>query len=880
MNTFRLSLLFLGLFLTQIEGMGQHAYIEQGLLDQMSDAQSGELLPIVLLLSDTEDLAALKAHMNERKMPVEQRPREVISRLMAKAEATQAPVLSMIESSGMAHSDVRSFWIANSIALNASTELIDYLSGQSEIAYISDDFAIVGEIDAIKGSSNNAKSEGGIEPGLAVIGAPEMWAMGYTGHGRMAMTFDTGVWPEHPALTDRFLPNRMPLSRTWFPFDSEIPTDKSSSHGTHVSGTMLGLNKETADTIGVAFGTYFIATDPTVSGGQTPKPLTQVMTGFQWAMNPDGDIETSDDVPDVINNSWGRTPSTSNPACALFVIATHEAVEAAGIASIFSAGNNGPEPFTIGVPNNVNVGLVNSFAVGALNGNVQGPDYPIANFSSRGPSLCEAEGSLLIKPEVSAPGVNVRSSVSNDNNYNSFSGTSMAAPHVSGAALLLKEAFPFLTGGEILLGLYFSAIDLGEPGEDNTYGMGLINVKAAYDYLSESHEPVPPASLVNDVNLAEIVEPSAPFRCSGEGISTVSPTVKVINQGINEILGLEFHYSINGGEEQSHTVSTEMAPGDTLLISLPAIPSPDAGLNELHVHISPLDDEYDLFNNHNVKRWDQVPPFENASDDTALEDDFSGGIDPEVWTIVNPDESITWEPIEALQSNGNEGTVAGILFSGYNNGIGELDFLIGPSMEVEGGAKELSFEYFYRRRSNNPAMWDSLSVGFLSECGDAYIELLRFGGESMFTNNVNQPNSVPESTEDWAVMNLGFNFDNVEELEDGDLVNLSFIGINHRGNNLMINNIQMGMVSSTSTIEPNLQFDIFPNPSSGLLRVQHNAGNSAQLRLYDLSGKLLTSRMLNADSEEMDLSDLSQGLYLLELLSQNGERLTRKLILQ
>ena len=68
----------------------------------------------------------------------------------------------------------------------------------------------------------------------------------------------------------------------------------------------------------------------------------------------------------------------------------------------------------------------------------------------------------------------------------------MAAPHVSGAVLLLKEAFPYLSGEELLMALYLTAVDLGDPGEDNTYGMGLIDVDAAFQYLANSNLPIDP----------------------------------------------------------------------------------------------------------------------------------------------------------------------------------------------------------------------------------------------------------------------------------------------------------------------------------------------------------------------------------------------------
>jgi len=67
----------------------------------------------------------------------------------------------------------------------------------------------------------------------------------------------------------------------------------------------------------------------------------------------------------------------------------------------------------------------------------------------------------------------------------------MSCPHVSGAVVLLKEAFPQLGGDSLLYALYASAIDMGDPGEDNTFGRGRIDVLAAYNYLAQRHTPVP-----------------------------------------------------------------------------------------------------------------------------------------------------------------------------------------------------------------------------------------------------------------------------------------------------------------------------------------------------------------------------------------------------
>ena len=107
----------------------------------------------------------------------------------------------------------------------------------------------------------------------------------------------------------------------------------------------------------------------------------------------------------------------------------------------------------------------------------------------------------------------------------------MAAPHVSGAVLLLKEAFPELSGADLLTALYYTASDLGVPGEDNTFGMGIIDCFAAYEYLSQHYTPINPYEPSNDLQLIKINEPSALIHCS----NTVYPNVSIKNNGVASI---------------------------------------------------------------------------------------------------------------------------------------------------------------------------------------------------------------------------------------------------------------------------------------------------------------------------------------------------------
>jgi subtilisin family serine protease len=106
------------------------------------------------------------------------------------------------------------------------------------------------------------------------------------------------------------------------------------------------------------------------------------------------------------------------------------------------------------------------------------PDWPIASFSSRGPTYCTPGGGAAIKPDIAAPGVDVRSSVPGGG-YAYLSGTSMASPHVNGVVALMRQANPNISVNEIKQIIYDTAYDLGGAGEDNDYGWGMIDAYEA-----------------------------------------------------------------------------------------------------------------------------------------------------------------------------------------------------------------------------------------------------------------------------------------------------------------------------------------------------------------------------------------------------------------
>jgi subtilisin family serine protease len=415
--------------------------------------------------------------------------REVNLRLRTHSSATQRSMIHAIDTwSGPGSiADFESFWINNTLLVEATPAALLALASRPEVAVVDADLPVE-LIHPVAAAPVAPNSVGGTEYGLRQINAPQMWAAGVTGVGSVVCNLDTGVRYLHPAITARwrgFQPG-VEASEAWFdalggkplPYDNDV---LSPTHGSHTMGTMTGLDSATADTIGVAFGAQWIAAKVFNRYGSGTE--AGVIRAFQWAADPDDNPMTYTDVPTVISNSWGFF----EPCSPVFwdVI---DVCEAMGAAVVFAAGNeaqSGPRSPADRISSDLN-----AFSVGATDRNEN-----IASFSSRGPSPCDHQ---TIKPEVSAPGVDVRS-IRKDSSYGTMSGTSMACPHVAGAIALLRQVDPGASVEQLKGALYVSARDKGAEGEDNVFGRGIIDLPAAAALLG-----APPS-----VDLSLALEPTA-----------------------------------------------------------------------------------------------------------------------------------------------------------------------------------------------------------------------------------------------------------------------------------------------------------------------------------------------------------------------------------
>jgi subtilisin family serine protease len=373
---------------------------------------------------------------------------QLVPALRRHAAASQASIRQWLRARGV--KAATSFWIFNGLAVTASPAVVRELAQRPDVARVSLDEARLAPYRL--GLETQAGPPGA---NLITLRASEAWQRGITGKGIVVAVLDSGADVSHPELRPRWRGG----ANSWFdPYGdfTEAPID-IDGHGTQTLGVIVG-GEENGSPIGVAPGAQWIAARIFDTRGRAS--VSAIHAALQWVLDPDGDPAT-DDAPDIVNSSW----SLANPGCDPEFTEDLRALRAAGILPVFAAGLRGSVS-----PANT----PEAFGVGALS------DFDSISFDSpRGPSACDG---VPVYPLVVAPGENIRTT-DRFGYYTTTGGTSFAAAHVSGALALLLEADPTLTPDEQAALLTETAVDLGPPGPDDTFGYGRIDVAAALDRL-------------------------------------------------------------------------------------------------------------------------------------------------------------------------------------------------------------------------------------------------------------------------------------------------------------------------------------------------------------------------------------------------------------
>lgn len=425
----------------------------------LAGAATDEMIPVIVRYRARDDGHSLRQELVRSQHG--DRRRDVVLRLRGQTESSDS-ILEQARTAGA--TNLRVLWIANSVSMQAKPALINELADNPDVAQIRQDGVLSAPI-AYPGLALPA------EWNIAMVDAPTLWARGIRGQGAVIASLDSGVDVLHPDLASSYRGG----NNSWFdPHGQHATPSDLTGHGTQVMGIMVG-GSVSGTHIGIAPDAKWIAAKIFDDADNTTE--SAVHRALQWLLDPDGNPAT-DDAPDVVNNSWDIS---SEDTCNSVFQTDLDALRAADIAVVFSAGNYGPAPSTSVSPANT----ANVVSVGAVDDQKQ-----VALFSSRGPSACD--GSLF--PKLVAPGDGVLTtdlSYGVAPTYILVAGTSFASPHVAGAIALMRSASALSSVEQMEAALVATAEDLAVAGRDNDSGFGLINVPLAVAAL-------PPADVDGD----------------------------------------------------------------------------------------------------------------------------------------------------------------------------------------------------------------------------------------------------------------------------------------------------------------------------------------------------------------------------------------------
>ncbi len=497
----------------------QAASIAPEVLGATEDGGEADVLIILKAQADLRGARRLSGR--------EKRLRAIYESLRATALRSQAGLRRVLDERGVAY---RPFYVVNMIALEADRDLLTDLAARAEVARIVANPRVRQRLPEPEWGGLAAQASAGVEWNVGRIRADEVWELGYRGEGVVVAGQDTGYDWGHPALVEQYRgsdgvtvthdynwhdaiheddPNTSPGNPCGF--DLSAPCD-DHGHGTHTMGTIVGDDGQ-GNQIGVAPGAKWIGCRNMEEGWGTPASYAECFEFFLAPYPIGGDPFQDGEpalAPHVINNSWTCPPYEGcNEDVREVMASVIESVRAAGIMVVASAGNGGyggcgsvqDPPAIYGA----------AFSVGATSSSDE-----IAAFSSRGPVTVDGSGRL--KPDVSAPGVGVRSSVPGTG-YAGLSGTSMAGPHVAGTAALLWSAVPELLGDVATTEEAIAHAarprttteGCGGDGPDevpnNVYGWGILDALAAVERTASKAQitkrlSVPPELPVRSVDYA------------------------------------------------------------------------------------------------------------------------------------------------------------------------------------------------------------------------------------------------------------------------------------------------------------------------------------------------------------------------------------------
>ncbi len=533
-----------------------------------------EYLPVFVMMKERYDSEELynKAVTLSKK----ERRAFVINELNSFSNATQSNLLYSLEQKEKDGEikDLRPLWIANLLRFSASKLALIELNEHQDIDFIEYDpfeYALDGyEPQSVKYIDNPTRE---ITYNVQLMNAPEVWEMGFQGQGVVVAVIDTGVNYNHQDLQNRMWHNPNYPNHGWnFVSNNNNPMD-DHGHGSHCAGTVAGDGTAGSET-GVAPQASIMALKVLSSSGSGQQQA--VNDAVQFAVENGADIGS-------ISLGW------LNPGTAIRV-AFREVMAnalAAGFIISKSAGNRSSQGLTVPAdcpppwlhPDQTEIGGLSAIvSIGATDSNDQ-----LASFSSRGPTSWFSiapfndyrlnPGVGLIKPDLCAPGVDVKSLRYNNNSgYTLMSGTSMSTPGVAGVMALMLSRNSELTPEQIHQYLEETALAL-TPNKSNTHGSGRVDAFAAinaigyltletYEFSDENNnipeynETINIAISVANIGINNAANVRAVISCDNEYINILQDTAvfEFIEEGEVSTLNDAFSFETASNTPNLHQI--------------------------------------------------------------------------------------------------------------------------------------------------------------------------------------------------------------------------------------------------------------------------------------------------------------------------------------
>jgi len=493
------------------------AMVSPDLRERLVTAAPDEYLAVNVVLKEQFD-AGLLASLVEG-LPKPQRRAETARVLKEFSDRAQAGLVAALEPGGAR--DIMPLWVVNAVYCEATPELIRLVAERPDVDYVSYDLSYAPDVLEEPGESVPPSDE--IPWGVQKINAPAVWTQGYTGQGIVVGIIDTGCDYTHPDFADHlWTDSNYPFHGWDFENNDNDPMD-DQGHGTNTAG-FAGSDGTAGSQCGAAPDARLMICRVRTMADTISE--SQVWAAMQFCVAPP--LSPASGADSYLTTlgwliSWNPQQATWRT--------TMDNLLATGLSQVVSAGSEGNSnpPYNLRCPGNVPPPWWNpqNTGVGALSGAVacgatDSSDY-IASMSSQGPVTWGTVTPFndypyppgLTKPEVCAPGINVKTTQLGGG-YTVVSGTSWATAYVAGAVALILSKNSTLSPAAVDSLLETSAVDRGPSGKDNTYGAGRIDVLAAVTGVAEG------SSTPNARRLTLKAEPN-PFR----SVCRVSPVAPV-----------------------------------------------------------------------------------------------------------------------------------------------------------------------------------------------------------------------------------------------------------------------------------------------------------------------------------------------------------------